>query len=512
MKKIVYTLIVMALFTIVACTNELDTQPKVELTLDELLAQDPNAVEGIVSRLYASFALSGPNGPGSSDVSDDPGESPFLRGIINLEDMTADALKNRWGDDGLDQLTTTSDWDENNKFFKYLYNRIYYTIPQCNNLLSILQNVNVNNKDQVIGEVRFIKSLAYYYLIDVFGKGVLATEDNFGTSETLPEASRIELFNYVESELLASIDELPLTNGYGQANKSVAQMLLAKLYLNAGVYTGTERYNDAATYIKKVINEGGYSLDPNFVAIFSGDNESSPEIIFPLIADAVNSQSYGNTTYIINGSLSAETLTLSNYGAAEGWGGHRTTKAWYGLFGDLGTSTDDRSALFWTTGPSYEMQDYKKWTDGYPSIKFRNSNFSSTSSPTSFSGTDFPLFRLADAYLIYAECAVRGAAGTDLSTATQYVNDVRTRSHASAISQTDLTLDFIIDERGRELNFEGQRRTDLIRFGKFTGGSYLWPWKGNAVNGVSIPDTYNLFPIPLTALEANSNLQQNPGY
>ena len=103
MKKIIYTYLVVALLTIVGCTNELDTTPKVELTLDELLAKDPNAVGGIVSRLYASFALSGPNGPGSSDVSDDAGESPFLRGIINLEDFTADALKNRWGDDGLDQ-------------------------------------------------------------------------------------------------------------------------------------------------------------------------------------------------------------------------------------------------------------------------------------------------------------------------------------------------------------------------------------------------------------------------
>ncbi|WP_339917223.1 RagB/SusD family nutrient uptake outer membrane protein [Yeosuana marina] len=512
MKKIVYIFLVMTVLSFTGCTNELDTNPKVELTLDELLAKDPQAVAGIVSRLYASFALSGPNGPGSSDVSDDPGESPFLRGIINLEDFTADAMKNRWGDDGLDQLTTTSDWDENNKFFKYLYNRIYYTIPQCNNLLSVLGNVDVEGKDQVIGEVRFIRSLAYYYLIDVFGKGVLATEDNFGTTESLPEASRTELFNYVESELLASIDLLPQTNGYGQANKAVAQMLLAKLYLNAEVYTGTPRYDDAATYIKKVIDDGGYQLDPNFVAIFSGDNDSSPEIIFPLIADAVNSQSYGNTTYIVNGSLSADTMTLSDYGAAEGWGGHRSTKAWYGLFGDLDTSTDDRAKLFWTEGHNYEMTDYKEWTDGYPSIKFRNSNFNSPSSPTSFSGTDFPLFRLADAYLIYAECAVRGAAGTDMGTATQYVNDVRTRSHASTISQSALTLDFMIDERGRELNFEGQRRTDLIRFGKFTGGSYLWPWKGNSLDGTSIPDTYRLFPIPLTALEANSNLQQNPGY
>lgn len=182
------------------------------------------------------------------------------------------------------------------------------------------------------------------------------------------------------------------------------------------------------------------------------------------------------------------------------------------MFGDLGTSTDTRASLFWTDGHNYEMEDYKEWTDGYPSVKFRNTNFTGSSLPSSFSPTDFPLFRLADAYLMYAECAVRSAAGTDMGTAVQYVNAVRNRSNASSITQTDLTLQFIIDERGRELNLEGHRRTDLIRFGMFTGSTYLWPWKGGVKDGTSIPDTYRLYPIPSSALQANPNLTQNPGF
>src|SRR5690606_39747900 len=117
-------------------------------------------------------------------------------------------------------------------------------------------------------------------------------------------------------------DMLPDTNDYGRANKSVGRMLLAKLYLNAGVYTGTQRFDDAATYIKKVIDEGGYSLDANIVSIFSGDNYLSSEIIFPFIPDAITSQSYGTTTYIVNGSLVTETMTLSDYAALEGCSGH----------------------------------------------------------------------------------------------------------------------------------------------------------------------------------------------
>lgn len=494
------------------CTDDLNTKPLIELSLEELLAQDPLAVEGILSRLYGSFALSGADGPGSSDISDDAGESPFLRGIVNLQDFAADGMKNRWGDNGLDQLTTTSDWTPENKFFRYLYNRIFFTIPQCNNLLAILQNVDVENKEGVISEVRFIRALANYYLVDVFGKGVLATEDTFGEINSLPEASRLELFNFVETELLAIEPLLPANNTYGRATKGAAQMLLAKLYLNAEVYTGTARYDDAAIYANKVITEGNYSLAADFVSIFSADNHNSTEIIFPLIADAQVSQSYGNTTYIVNGSLLADTTPLAQFGAVEGWGGHRATKAWYGLYGDLATSTDVRASLFWITGHSYEMNDYKKWTDGYPSVKFRNTSFSGTSLASSFSSTDFPLFRLADAYLMYAECAVRGASGTNIATALQYVNDVRTRSNASAISQADLTLDFIIDERGRELNLEGHRRTDLIRFGMFTGSSYLWPWKGGAQNGRTIPDTYKVYPIPSSAIQANPNLTQNTGY
>jgi hypothetical protein len=121
------------------------------------------------------------------------------------------------------------------------------------------------------------------------------------------------------------------------------------------------------------------------------------------------------------------------------------------------------------------------------------------------------MFRLADAYLMLAESILRGGGGST-NDALFYVNAIRARSKASLINAGDLTLNFILDERARELNFEGHRRTDLIRFGKFSGGSYLWPWKGGVKDGTSISDDYKLFPIPLKAIQANSNLTQNPGY
>ena len=518
--KIKGLVLFVSLLTLSGCDDAFNTEPKNQLTLEQLLAEDPNAIEGLLSKIYGSFALSGANGPGSTDTpGDDAGESPFLRGIVNLQDFSADDMKNRWGDNGLDQLTTATDWDNNNKFFRYLYNRVYYTVPQCNNLIAVMQNVSVPNQEQYASELRFLRGLAYYYLIDCFGKGVLVTEADLGSSVPKEQATRTELFEYVEQELLAIQSTLPVTNGYGRANKACAQMLLAKLYLNAEVYTGTPRYQDAMTQIQMVINEGGYALTTDFQSLFSGDNNvtaAKNEIIYALIADPISSQSYGNTTYLVNGSLSADTMTLSNYGATAGWGGHRSTKAWYGLFGnsatELAASSDVRAQLFWTQGHSYEMNDYKIWTDGYPCVKFRNLNAVGTSIATDFSGTDFPLFRLADTYLMYAECVLRGATNGTSGQALQYVNAVRSRANAAPISAGDLNLNFILDERGRELNFEGHRRSDLIRFGKFAGGSYVWPWKGGVKEGTAIPEHYNLYPIPLKAMQANPNLTQNPGY
>ena len=513
-----------------SCTKDLDTVPKgVNKNLDQLLIEQPT-LAGLVSKVYGTLALSGPTGPASTDVpGDDSGESPFLRAIINLQDFTADDMKNRWGDNGLDQLTTTKDWDDNNKFFRYMYNRIYYTVTQSNDVIVKMEAYNIPQKGQIISEMRFLRALSYYYLIDCFGKGPILTEKDAGNTSK-DESSRIELFNFVESELLAIENTLPAYIGYGQTNKSVVRTLLAKLYLNAQVYTGTSRFTDALNYSKKVIDEGGYTLAPNFQSLFSADNDvtsAKNEIIYALIADALISQSYGNTTYLINGSLNDATMIATDYGNPGGggnaWAGHRATKAWYGLFGAntaaVDATNDARGKLFWTNSSnidptkrhSYEMNDYKKWTDGFPSTKFRNTNFQGSTVIAPFANTDFPLFRLADVYLIYAECVLRGGGG-NTGTALQYINAIRNRSNALSINMSDLNLDFILDERGRELNFEGQRRSDLIRFGKFAGLSYLWPWKGGVKDGASISADYNLFPIPLKARQANPKLTQNPGF
>ena len=128
-------------------------------------------------------------------------------------------------------------------------------------------------------------------------------------------------------------------------------------------------------------------------------------------------------------------------------------------------------------------------------------------------------FRLAEMYLIYAEAVLRGGSGGDANTALMYINKIRGRAYdnnpnstAGNITPSELDLDFILDERARELMWEGFRRTDLIRYNRFTTSDYLWSWKGGVRNGAAVDSKFRLFPIPTTDLLANPNLKQNPGY
>jgi len=176
----------------------------------------------------------------------------------------------------------------------------------------------------------------------------------------------------------------------------------------------------------------------------------------------------------------------------------------------------DKRAMFFTQGQTLEINDISNFNDGYAITKFKNINRDgSTGSDLTYPDTDFPMFRLGDVYLMYAEAVLRGGTGGDLVTAQDYVNALRERAYGDEsgnIQSGDLTLDFIIDERGRELYWEAHRRTDLIRFGLFTGGDYLWPWKGNLQEGRATDAKYDIFPIPDSDIGANPNLQQNPGY
>jgi hypothetical protein len=311
------------------------------------------------------------------------------------------------------------------------------------------------------------------------------------------------------SELQAIRADLPSAGSgtYGRATKEADDMLLAHVYLNGEVYTGTPHYAEALTTAQAVIN-GPFTLDPSYAHLFQADNNTSPEIIFPVVQDGLHSQSYGGTTFLIHASCGGN-MNPSDYGVDGCWWGIRLKPQ-----ADSLVSGDPRHPYLFTSGQTLAITSLTNFQEGIAAPKFTNkTSGGADGSNTGFPDTDFPMFRLADAMLIYAEAAVR--TNTNLGQALTYVNQVRERAYGNTsgdITAPELTLQFLIDERGRELLWEAQRRTDLIRFGLFTGGTYLWAWKGNAQDGVATDAHLNLYPLPITQLSANPNLTQNPGY
>ena len=353
--------------------------------------------------------------------------------------------------------------------------------------------------------------------MDLFGNPPFVDEST-PTGKVYPrQISRAELFSYIEKELKAIEGELstPQAAVYGRANQATAWALLSRLYLNSEVYTGKARYADAAAYAEKVITSGKYSLKSNYAELFMADNDqNNPEVLLSVNYDGQRSQNWGGMTFLINSSTSAnaKAATKVNMGVNGGWGGNRGTKGLSDLF--TGAETKDKRALI-TPGASLEISDLTKFDEGVYVYKFRNvTSTGANGKHGDHADTDFPLFRLAELYLNYAEAAIRDAS-VDQAKALDYLNKVRERAYGSNEGNYTALPDLneMLRERGRELYWEGQRRTDLIRFGKFTSGDYLWPWKGGVAGGKKVDDKYKLYPIPEADRQANpENIKQHPGY
>lgn len=538
MKKIkILSIIVILSFVTTACLKDLDTKPLDEntFTADKAYGTQESYKQGL-AKIYSVMAVSGQDGAGSTDIQGlDPGNSQFLRSIWNLQVVTTDECKNSWGNDSWVPELNNNTWSNiKNESIDGVYYRSMFIIALTNEYLKQTTDDKLSTRDHSSMksevslfrlEARFMRALAYSILMDTYGNPPFITDENPIGAYMPSQIGRKGIFEYVEKELLEIEPGLkePRTNEYARADKAAAWTLLARNYLNSEVYTGVKKYTETITWAKKVLS-AGYTLSPNYSHLFMADNDVSAaknEIIFPIVFDGGKIQTWGGMTYLVASSRSGSEKDIVNNGIQQAWDGNRATSklvdkfTFTDLSGDYPVSPDKR-AIFFKKGRTKEIANPLNTfaTQGWSVFKF--SNVKSTGGKGShgdFPDTDFPYFRLADVYLMIAEAVLRGGTGATASDAVTYVNLLRARAYGNSSGNvSSIDLNFIIDERSRELYWEGTRRSDLVRFGLYTGGTYLWPFKGGQSSGVSISAHYNLFPIPEADMMANPNLVQNLGY
>ena len=498
---------------------------------------DANA---FLAKVYSSLTLTGQTGgSGNADMQQfDEGNSSWHRRIFEANELCSDECIWTWqGDAGIPELTNLS-WNSSHGYNELTYYRLMYNVTLCN---SYLDQTEGNTDPQVLqnrAEVRFLRALNNFQFIDLFGRAPYKEH----VSSDLPELkTRTEMFQIVESELKSIIDGT--SNGeqlldfagddanYGRADKVAAKMLLARLYLNAEVYTGTARWSDAAAYAGEVINSqyklnttasNGYSA---YEQLFMGDNGENPnarqEIIFPIRCDGATSRSYGGSNYTIASTTGQGTPDQCL--PSSQWTCNRARQALIDKFTSDGAGMsnksysahefaaacgDDRAMFFVDEARTYSTEEKTTFTAGFGIMKWTNAySNGGTPSDVAFADTDVPLMRVAEAYLTRAEANFRSG---NSEAALADVNVLRARANAA---QWDfINQQRLLEEWGREFYFEGRRRSDLIRFGVFTSGSYIWDWKGGTYEGNGVDSKYNLYPIPANELSANPAIGQNAGY
>lgn len=536
-----------AALSLSSCLKDLDQDPSIDpdSKTENSVKSNLDEAEQALAKVYASLVLTGQKGPtGSPDIQGpDEGTSQFSRLLFYMQELPTDEAVVAWSDPGVPDFHNIN-WTASNGIIEAMYYRLAQTVSFANSFIDANQDSQFEEMRKYgVAEARFIRAYAYYYLMDFFGDTPIVTKVKEKLEEN-DQKSRAEVFAFIESELKAIESDLkaPKTNDYGRVDKAAAWALLSRLYLNAKIYTGQERYADCMTYAEKVINSG-YTLTSNYKNLFLADNDTNGaqnENIFTANFDGLRSQTWAGTTFLVHAAIGGD-MNASSFGVSDGWSGIRTTKALVQKFddgvGNPPSSWTDKRAMFFTNGQEYEINDITKFAQGYAVTKYKNVTSAGVAGKdpgAKFVDTDLALIRLAEMYLNYAEAVIRSANSSNItdaqeSAAYQYINRLRARAGASAISNTpnisalttaqqkkeryEKILNDILNERARELYWEGFRRTDLIRYDRFVEGSYLWPFKGGVAAGTAVDNFRKLYPIPSNIILASKGvIKQNTGY
>lgn len=494
-----------------SCVGDLNVDPENPTTKTELSSKEDYL--GVLARVYGGLVFTG-----GVSVNDE-GRAVYTRLMWNLEELPTDEviIGDNWKDAGIPEVKNANAGPDCAMLYE-AYCRFNYQIAICNEFLKVIDGgaeyFSEAEVKQFKSEVRTLRALSYYHIIDIFGKGPWTTEESV-VGSIPPTYSRQELFDAVTADLADAIpDMLPASQQiYGRLSKEAAQMLLAKLYLNAEVYTGKAMWKECADLCSQIASTIPWNANLEYKYLFCGTNDKyvgNGEIIWAVPQDANTIQTYGGTTYLSVGAYNSDVDCLPYGCAGDQWNGPRVLSN----LSQALASNDKRRLIF--EGDLHENvlpADLEDWTGdggGYMCVKYvytPETNYDNAgganTAVNAFNNTDFPLFRLADVYLMLAECELHGQSCNGVD----YYNKVRIRAGLAPVGS--YTADELLKERMCELYWEGHRRSDLIRFGKFTGASYLWEWKGGSYDGASIDSYRNLYAIPV---QFEATLGQNPGY
>jgi len=542
-----------AIFT--SCLGDLNTLPLNETDFtSESAYENESSYLNALAYINGYYMLVGQDDPGANDLGfSDAGQSEFLRQWFNLNEMTCDALKCVWGDSYLSDLQYDSWGGGTNDAMICVYTRAVKAVALVNEYLIQTEASKLDARGQSAlketidgyrAEARFHRAMFMYVLMDLFGNPPFPTEDNILNATNPEQIQRADLFNWIEAELLelgADDSAMPGRGevAYPRPTKGSVWALLSRMYLNAEVYTGTARWEDAKKASKNVIDMG-YAIHGTYSDMFrqdNTDNGAAEEFIFAVAYDKVATQSWGGTTTFTSASLDEPTnLALGKaFGLeklnAENWAGYHVPADYVARFELSGVewgnadnvfgydrANSDKRAFFSNNG-CVEAFDPALQTSGWLCWKYCGLNADGTFAQAEdgagnfkLSSADMPIFRLAEMYLNYAEADARLNGGSVKDAAAiDYVKALRDR--AGVTTPAEISLDWLLDERAREFMWEGHRRVDLIRYGYFTDMNYPWTLKGGILNGkVALPEYRTIFPIIQSDLSANSNLKQNTGY
>jgi len=517
-----------------SCIDDLDTVPidKDDLVSTAVFGSEIDAYTESLAKIYAGLVIGGnQGGDAEQDVVgiDGGSQASFIRVLWNMQELASDMAHCCWNDPGIPDFNHIS-WAASSPWIKGSYYRLFYQINLSNAFLRETTEDKLANRGcssevmnkvrQYRAEARFMRALMYQYALDLYRNVPFVDENSTVGSVRPPQIMKQELFGYIEKEMIECEKDLhdPIVgwcDDYGHAHKAAAWAALSRLYLNAETYIGEARYTDCITYSQKVLS-AGYKLEDNYGNMFKADNDHSLEMIMPCRYEGEETMTWGGMTALLCWG-SAEYQEETN--AKGAWQGVRAKSSLYKIFANEQNFDNDQRRLMLRTESTNNIEITNEAdfvNNGIPVTKFYNVNKDGSKPSSSEAWVDFPLFRLGEIYLNIAEAVLRGGSGATKAEAIGYLNDLRKRAYSdklsAPISDSEFTLDFMLDERGRELFFEAQRRTDLIRFGKYTGDNYLWPWKGGVEKGKAVADFYAVYPIPSDDIGSNENLKQNDGY